>query len=263
VRCDPATAQANVGEEVTIDLYIEDVEDLYAVDLETDFDVGFLQVIDADLGTEDIQLEPVNGWFWSDWIWFNEASNDTGHTHYLATEMRTIHPDPADGSGPIARITFTGLEGGTTVMTWSRADLTTPEGVAIPNVTQDCTVVLLIPTGVSLAQFFARPMDGAINVEWETTTDVNILGFNLYRAQDRLGEPLLLNEALIPVQELGSSLGAQYQYPDRSALPGLLYHYWLDFVRVDGSTSRHGPVSAILDPFRLYLPIAISGFPQR
>lgn len=151
VRCEPSAVQATVGEEFTVDLYVEDVENLYAVDLETDFDVGFLQVIDADGGTEGIQLQPVNGWFWSDWIWNNEADNGTGHTHYLATQQRTFHPDPVDGSGPIARITFTGLQGGTTVVTWSRADLTTPDGVAISNVAQDCTVTLVYHYDVGLA----------------------------------------------------------------------------------------------------------------
>jgi len=114
-----------------------------------------------------------------------------------------------------------------------------------------------IPTAVDLASFLARPDGNSILVEWETATEVDALGFNLYRAQDPGGETLLLNDELIPAKQPGSPIGSQYQFVDRPVEPGTPYYYWLDCVHIDGSTARYGPVNAVLGQYRLYLPVIV------
>ena len=70
-----------------------------------------------------------------------------------------------------------------------------------------------------------------------------------------LGEPLRLNDALIPGKAMGSPAGAQYQFADRSVETGVLYYYWLESVGVDGAVTRLGPESAAAAQFLLDPPI--------
>ncbi|MBN1138556.1 MAG: hypothetical protein JXM73_18345 [Anaerolineae bacterium] len=83
----------------------------------------------------------------------------------------------------------------------------------------------------------------------------DIMGFDLYRADDPQGEPVRLNDTLIPAKQPGSPVGDQYQFVDRPLEPGAVYYYWLDCVHFDSSTDRNGPVSAAAGPYRFYLPL--------
>ena len=60
------------------------------------------------------------------------------------------------------------------------------------------------PTAVELARFEGWPEGMAIHVEWETVTEIDNLGFNLYRADAPDGPYVKLNEELIPSQAPGS-----------------------------------------------------------
>ena len=99
------------------------------------------------------------------------------------------------------------------------------------------------PTAVSLARFEAAPQGEAIRLEWETATELDNLGFNVYRSQAAEGERMQLNAALIPAQNPGSVLGATYRFLDETAVPGVPYYYWLEDVDANGAATAHGPVS--------------------
>lgn len=98
------------------------------------------------------------------------------------------------------------------------------------------------PTAVVLADFGAAPVDGAIQVTWETTSELDNAGFNLYRADDAAGPQTLL--ATVPSQGPGSAQGFVYSYDDLAVQPGQAYWYWLEDVSLSGATTLHGPVSA-------------------
>ncbi len=110
------------------------------------------------------------------------------------------------------------------------------------------------PTAVDLLSFTATPQPGAILLRWETAAEFDTLGFYLYRATSPDGPQVRLNDMMIPGQNPGSPVGASYEYLDRVAQPGVTYYYWLEEVAVNGGAARHGPLSAIADPYRLYLP---------
>ena len=63
-----------------------------------------------------------------------------------------------------------------------------------------------------------------MRVTWETATELDNVGFNLYRAKDIDGPWTLLNATLIPSQSPGSVFGATYTWLDETAAPnrGLL-----------------------------------------
>jgi hypothetical protein len=96
------------------------------------------------------------------------------------------------------------------------------------------------PTAVDLARFEASRQGSAVRVEWETVSEVDTLGFHLYR-QAVEGERVRLNAALIPTQVPGSPDGAVYTWLDEEAWPGRPYCYWLEDVDVYSLATLHGP----------------------
>lgn len=111
------------------------------------------------------------------------------------------------------------------------------------------------PQAVTLASFTAAPAGNAIRLEWTTATELDNLGFNVYRATSPAGPQVKLNASLIASQAPGSPLGATYEFVDAAAQPGVTYYYWLEDVDVYGVTTMHGPVQAELKALRRLTPI--------
>jgi hypothetical protein len=99
------------------------------------------------------------------------------------------------------------------------------------------------PTAVELASFQAEAQGGNVLVSWETATELDNLGFNVYRSRSAGGERVRLNEWLIVSQNPGSTTGSSYQFVDRSAEPGTIYHYWLEDIDLDGMGTMNGPAA--------------------
>jgi hypothetical protein len=99
-------------------------------------------------------------------------------------------------------------------------------------------------TAVDLVSFTATRQDGAVLVAWETATEVDNVGFNLYRGVSADGLYTKLNGALIPSQSPGSIFGAAYTWLDTDVQPGVTYYYKIEDVAVGGVRTMHGPISA-------------------
>lgn len=98
---------------------------------------------------------------------------------------------------------------------------------------------------VSLAEFGAEAQAEHIRVYWTTASEVETLGFNLYRATtDDFASATRINDELIPAQGTGGSQGASYDVVDRDVRTGNSYFYWLEDVETTGTTALNGPVSA-------------------
>jgi len=101
------------------------------------------------------------------------------------------------------------------------------------------------PLGVTLASFEATAQPGAIQVAWETVSELDNAGFNLYRStSDDWGSAALLTT--VPSQAPGSAQGYAYSYEDFDVQPGQSVWYWLEDVDFGGATTLHGPVSATM-----------------
>ncbi|MCB9422913.1 MAG: hypothetical protein H6667_24145 [Ardenticatenaceae bacterium] len=81
-------------------------------------------------------------------------------------------------------------------------------------------------------------MNPAINVEWNTATELQTAGFNLYRSPAADGEFVQINDKLIPSQGDGLT-GASYTYRDKSVTSGETFYYLLEEVELDASTNRY------------------------
>jgi hypothetical protein len=116
-----------------------------------------------------------------------------------------------------------------------------------------------IPTAVTLASFTAEAEAGQIALRWETVSEIDTLGFHVYRSQSPAGSRARLNGELMPCQTPpGSPTGAVYTWLDGAVEPGVPYYYWLEDVSIQGRRTLHGPVSAavsLFSPYRLFLPL--------
>lgn len=91
--------------------------------------------------------------------------------------------------------------------------------------------------GVKLSSFTATAKGGDVAVEWRTSSEVNLAGFNLYRMETTAGDGsyVKLNKALIR----GHS---PYVYNDRGLAAGT-YKYKLEAVDLGGKREQFGPIS--------------------
>jgi len=114
------------------------------------------------------------------------------------------------------------------------------------------------PTAVAVASFIVEPQGHTLVATWETATEVEVLGFHLYRADAPDGPRLRLNEALISAQAPGSPIGGSYTFVDEGVSPDTSYWYWLEVVDPHNVAASYGPVSAVVQPsgeLRIFLPL--------
>ncbi len=100
------------------------------------------------------------------------------------------------------------------------------------------------PLAVTLAAFAAAPAGDAIAVTWETVSELDTLGFHVYRGGTALGPWTRLNATLIASQAPGSGMGHAYEWLDGGVEGGRTYFYLLEDVGMDGASTLHGPISA-------------------
>jgi hypothetical protein len=112
------------------------------------------------------------------------------------------------------------------------------------------------PVAVVLEEFYAEVQNNQVRVVWVTVSEIQNLGFNLYRGTSRNpNEAIQLNSTMIPSAAPGSASGHEYEWIDTTATPGHMYYYWLEDVENTGIVTRHGPESVVFGTARLgFLP---------
>jgi len=118
------------------------------------------------------------------------------------------------------------------------------------------------PTAIELKSFEAFSTIEGVELVWETASEIDNLGFNIYRANSRYAQKAKVNPELIESQSPGGTAGAEYTYTDKSAIGGKEYIYWLE--DIDRNTNRSDlsePVQAIsgAPAWHYFLPI-LSGY---
>jgi hypothetical protein len=94
-----------------------------------------------------------------------------------------------------------------------------------------------------LSAFQATAEVDHVRVTWETVSELDNQGFNLYRSTSADEQGERLNTVLIPSEAPNSTEGFAYQWLDNDVEVGTTYYYWLEAVDVNGTTSRFGPAS--------------------
>jgi hypothetical protein len=104
------------------------------------------------------------------------------------------------------------------------------------------------PLAVTLASFTATGQALNILVEWQRVSELDNLGFNLWRGTSPEAPSERLNDELVPAQAPGSGQGSAYEWLDDDVAVGTSYYYWLEDIEVSGTMTRHGPISVTLYP---------------
>jgi len=99
-----------------------------------------------------------------------------------------------------------------------------------------------IPTAVELLNFTAKYEKKSVVLNWETASEMDNVGFNIYRARTIDGVKKKINTDLIQAANPGSPEGAVYSFTNTKVKQDKKYFYWLESVDINGNTSLHGPI---------------------
>ena len=115
----------------------------------------------------------------------------------------------------------------------------------------DFTGGALTPSGTTLSKLQATAKEPYIEITWETVQEeATNQGFNIYRSDSPGGALTLLNGALIPSVGTG---GGAYSFQDNTALKGVTYYYWLEFVGTTNAMFEY-PVFATIYNY-IFMPM--------
>jgi hypothetical protein len=98
-------------------------------------------------------------------------------------------------------------------------------------------------TLIDLALFEATPVNREVVVIWVTASEIDNVGFNLYRSESETGGYVQLNSSII-LAEGDSTQGETYEYVDYDVKNRKTYYYMLEDIDLYGISTFHGPISA-------------------
>jgi hypothetical protein len=110
------------------------------------------------------------------------------------------------------------------------------------------------PTPVKLVNFRASSTAKGIQINWQSAQEIDLVGFNLLRAETLDRPQVKINPQLIPGINPGQLPGNDYQYLDETAETGKEYYYWIEWVG-DSYSELYGPLTTRLFPFIFWIPI--------
>jgi len=98
------------------------------------------------------------------------------------------------------------------------------------------------PLPVQLSSFTTEVGDGFVKLIWTTESEVDNLGFHIYRSLSEDGEYERITAERI--EGMGaSSTQHKYTFRDPNVTPGITYWYKLEDVAFDGTRTMHGAIS--------------------
>lgn len=127
----PSSSDVDVDDTIMVDIRIEDVADLYGVDVRLSFEPTLLEVVQIQAGSFPAP----------DFVVKKEADNSAGTVWYAVSQMAPT--EPTSGSGVAASITFKGLAGGTSSVAFTYQKIVKKNGEQIPATTQDGQITVV------------------------------------------------------------------------------------------------------------------------
>ncbi len=199
---------------------------------------GAVDVLVTAIGSSGVTVGYVNAWI--DW-------NQDG---YMTADEQILVDAPAP-VGTVSRLVFDVPTGPPQlidvyyarfrVYDAPQAGAATSTGLALNGEVEDYRWDFR-PLAVTLAGFDAQPYEDGVRVTWETFSEINNTGFNLYRAENAAGPHTLL--AFLASLAPGSLPGQVYSYVDAPLTAGRTYWYWIEDINPNGAATLHGPVHA-------------------
>lgn len=220
----------------TIPVRIEDIFNLYGYDLRISYDPAVIHIQDVILDNSFIELTLIP---------YVDFSTPGMITVYGS---KTSPEPPSTGSGVLINILVYQLisDRDSGLHIEATSEFVDPNGNLIPIKITNRSIWTYPcdPNAVELMSFDVVRKKLKAFLSWETASELNNVGFNLYRSGFVDGTRKKVNKELIPAKEVGSLSGAVYQYLNLPLKPWKTYYYWLETVEMNGETSLAGPIKA-------------------
>ena len=121
------------------------------------------------------------------------------------------------------------------------------DSTSVPTITQLTGTVFtfstISPTAVAFDSATVTRVGNLAAIEWKTGTEVNNLGFNVYRQDNRdrvqVNPSLIAGSALMVGNDVRLESGYTYTWIDENPSPGATY--WIEDVDLNGTSTWHGP----------------------
>ncbi len=110
-----------------------------------------------------------------------------------------------------------------------------------PSLLRWVAISLFLLAGLMLWLAQVERSQAEVIVRWETASELETAGFNVYRGQspDEINQRLNSNLLLPAVDPLE---GGKYEYRDSQVEPGKTYFYQIEEVEISGQTNQYGPI---------------------
>lgn len=129
VKLSPEEASVALGQTIDIQVMVENIANLYGIDVRVLFDPAILEVVDVNATTSGVQVTP--GTFpYPDFTVKNETDNALGLVWYVVTQLNPRQP--ASGSGIIMTIRFRAKAAGSSLVDVAQVMLVDRDGVQLP-----------------------------------------------------------------------------------------------------------------------------------
>lgn len=230
------------GVDNVLKVRVADVFDLYSYGLNLTYDTGAIEIISVTNGGF-----LTSGWY-GPFNWPLLPYNPEGTILFDMTQLMAGTNLPKDGAGDLISITYRVTvpnqvvnmsfnEGSISLVNW-------PDVLSIPFQATDTVIYTsdCIPNAVDLLSFDALRKPRKAILSWETASELNNVGFNIYRSGFEDGILKKRNAEIIPAEALGSTMGAVYEFTDKPLKPWKTYFYWLETVDTKGNTTLSDPI---------------------
>ena len=112
---------------------------------------------------------------------------------------------------------------------------------------------------VELSAFIATAGDGQIILRWVTQTEVNNIGFAIYRSERTAGEDASSSGKYTKVAFVSGAgstpMPTDYQFVDKKAEAGKIYFYYLEDIDIAGEKSKSDIIKVVVPPAKAATPI--------
>jgi|GEM_PF-2310832 hypothetical protein len=180
ITLNPSSTSITGCELVDVDIWVNDVFNLYGADVRLSFDSSRFEVVDADSGEAGTQIKQGSLLTEPLVVTKNEANNTAGTIWFAAGQLSPT--PPVSGSGILASIQFRAIAPGTAPLTFTYTKLGAPGGVEIPATSNNGTLTATGPSCVAL-----EPPDATLNGCDTVEVEIWIRNVaNLYGADVRL-----------------------------------------------------------------------------
>lgn len=83
-----------------------------------------------------------------------------------------------------------------------------------------------------------------IAVEWTTASELDTVGFNVYRNSLAESDLIKVNSSLITASS-NALIGGYYKFLDSDLIPNVEYSYYLEDIDRHGNATKHGPIVVV------------------